>query len=190
MPVAGYLLLLNEQVQNFLAIHHQFEALWPFNHLPNLWRLWLLFYGSFSLAIGSILFSWKCPVEVKRYPAPFDLAEATRNYFSHTGLARAEIAQKLHLLYGGMSKWENSVFEMPRLKTDQVNLGASTASEELNTGDPWGFGQIQIWSINNLRRPIWRIIIFALFWAGLLMVGFPAAVTFLQVTVVAAKHWF
>jgi hypothetical protein len=188
MPVFGYLLLLNEQVHAFLVLH-QYDAGWPFNRLPSLWRLWLLFYGSFSLAIGSILFSLRCPTEIKRYAAPFDLAETTRNYFSHTGLARDEIAKNLELLYDGMSQWESSLFKMPRLKHDQRNLGAGgTSAAELNTGDPWGFGQIQIWSVNDIKRPVWRIIIFVLLWTGLFLVGFPAAITFLQVTFVAAKH--
>jgi hypothetical protein len=73
------------------------------------------------------------------------------------------------------------------LKILEVGLGAGT-STELETADQFGLGLIHIWTVNDIKRPVWRIIIFILFWAGLLMVGFPAAVTFLQVTIVAAKH--
>jgi hypothetical protein len=52
MPVFGYLLLLNDQIHQFLTI--QYDADWPFRYLPSLWRVWMLFYGSFLLAMGSL----------------------------------------------------------------------------------------------------------------------------------------
>jgi hypothetical protein len=58
----------------------------------------------------------------------------------------------------------------------------------LQTGDQFGLGLIHIWSVKDIKCPASRIVILLLFWAGLILVGFPAAVTFLQVTIVAAKH--
>jgi hypothetical protein len=86
-----------------------------------------------------------------------------------------------------MSQWENSIFVLPRLRPDQPNLGAGT-SPDLTTGDQWGLGLIHIWEVNDIKRPILRIIILFLFRAGLLLLAVPAGFTFLQVTVLLAKH--
>jgi hypothetical protein len=93
----------------------------------------------------------------------------------------------LKTLYGGMSKWESSIFLRPRLKPDEANLGAGT-SDELRTGDQWGLGLIHIWEVNDIRCPKLRIIIFSLFRVGLFLLAIPAAFTFLQVTLLLAKH--
>jgi hypothetical protein len=85
-----------------------------------------------------------------------------------------------------MSKWENSIFEMPRLKPELPNLGAGTAPE-LQTGDQWGLGLIHIWHINDMKNPWLRIVILLLFSAGLLLLSFPAVVTFVQVTL--PRQW-
>jgi hypothetical protein len=75
MPAFGYMLLLNEQVHSFLAI--KYDAGWLLRCLLGLWRLWLLFYGSFFLAIASILFSLRCPSEIKRSFVLIDLRIST-----------------------------------------------------------------------------------------------------------------
>jgi hypothetical protein len=185
MPAFGYLLLLNDQIHGFLVI--KYDVGWPLRYLPSLWRIWLLFYGSFFLAIASILFSWRCPSEIKRYASPIDLVEAEIREVNYSKIFQDRFAKRLGRLYSGMSQWENSLFKLPKLKPDLPNLGAST-TPELQTGDHWGLGLNHIWTVSDIKRPIWRIAIFILFWAGLLCVGFPAAVTFAQVTLVATKH--
>jgi len=136
MPVFGYLLLLNEHVHSFIVI--QYDAGWPFSYLPSLWRVWLLFYGTFFLAMGSMLFSWQCPSEIKRYASPFALVDTERSHLTANQFT-PQIADKLATLYEGMSRWESSLFELPRLKPELPNLGAGT-SPELSTGDQWGLG--------------------------------------------------
>jgi hypothetical protein len=185
MPVFGYLLLLNEHVHNFLVI--QYDAGWPFRYLPSLWRLWLLFYGSFFLAIGALLFSWRCPSEIKRFASPYALVDTERSHLTANLFGQRQIADNLANVYGNMSRWESSLFKLPRLKPELPNLGAGT-STELQTGDQWGLGLIHIWSVSDIKHPVWRIIILILFRAGPLLVGFPAAITFLQVTIIAARH--
>src|SRR5262249_15550840 len=75
-PVFGYLLLLNDNVRQFLTI--QFDAGGLFHYLPPMWRVWMLYYGSFSLAIGSIFFSWRCPAYIKQYATAFQMADGER----------------------------------------------------------------------------------------------------------------
>jgi hypothetical protein len=82
-----------------------------------------------------------------------------------------------------MSKWENSIFDAPRLKPDHPNLG-----EGIQTGDQWGLGLIHIWSVNDVKQPILRIIVFLLFGAGIVLLAIPAVYTFVQVILILAKH--
>jgi hypothetical protein len=182
MPVFGYLLLLNDEVHRFLTNH--FDASWPFDQLPALWRVWLLFYGTFLLAMGSILFAWLCPVEIKRYLSPFSLVDAERPHLTAHNQTQ-QIADKVDALYNSMSKWEASLFELPRLRPDLPNLGAG---QHVQTGDQWGLGLIHIWTVRDLKRPIWRILILMLFSAGLILLAIPAAFTFLQVTLLFVRH--
>jgi hypothetical protein len=83
--------------------------------------------------------------------------------------------------------WEDSIFDMPRLKPEHPNLGAGT-SQELQTGDQWGLGLIHIWRVSNIKHPKLRIIIYSLFRAGIVLLTVPAIVTFLQVTILPMKH--
>jgi hypothetical protein len=184
MPVFGYLLLLNEHVHNYLTI--QYDADWPFNRLPSMWRVWMLFYGSFLLAMGSMLFAWRCPVEIKRYASAFNLADTERPHLTAHNQTQ-QIADKLKTLYGSMSGWEKTIFEYPKLRPDLPNLGAGT-SPNLITSDQWGLGLIHIWTVNDIKHPTLRMIILCLFRAGIFLLAVPAGFTFLQVTVLVAKH--
>jgi hypothetical protein len=135
MPVFGYLLLLNEHVHGFLVI--QYDTGWPFNYLPSLWRVWLLFCRSFFLAVGSMLFAWFCPAEIKQYTSPYIFADAERSHRVATERLKEQTVTQLASLYNGMSGWENLIFEMPRLRPDLPNLGAGE-SPGLRTGDQLG----------------------------------------------------
>jgi hypothetical protein len=74
MPAFGYLLIISEKVQQYLTVKHD----WWLSSFP-LWRVWMLFYGSFFLAAGSILFSLFCKPEIKYYGSAFEMATAERN---------------------------------------------------------------------------------------------------------------
>jgi hypothetical protein len=184
MPVFGYLLLLNETVQTYLTIHY--DTGWPFNYFPSMWRVWMLYYGSFLLALGSILFAWRCPPEVKQYASAFKMVDAERAHRTAHNLTQ-QISNDLKALYDSMSKWENSIFSMPRLKPDLPNLGAGT-SPDLTTADQWGLGLIHIWTVNDIKWPKLRILVFLLFQAGLALLAVPALITFLQVTILLVKR--
>src|SRR5262245_55147275 len=72
MPAFGYMLLLNEDVHQYLIIKYDG---WLLNYLPSTWRIWLLFYGSFFLAIASILYSICCPREIKLYRSAYEMSD-------------------------------------------------------------------------------------------------------------------
>ena len=146
----------------------------------------MLYYGTLFLAMGSMLFAWWCPVEVKQYASALNLADAERHHRTAHNQTN-NIARELESLYEGMSKWENSIFTLPRLKPDQPNLGVGT-SPVLGSSDQWGLGLIHIWTVNDIKRPTLRIIIFLLFSAGLALLAVPVGFTLVQVTLLPAKH--
>jgi hypothetical protein len=177
-PVFGYLLLLNDQVRQYLTI--QFDAGGLFHYLPSMWRVWMLYYGSFFLAIGSVLFAWRCPAYVKQYASAFQMADGERP--NRTAQHETEhLRQELKDLYDGMSGWENSVFKLRRLQPDHSNLGVGVIPN-LHSSDQWGLGLIHIWSVNDIKQPWWRIATLALFATGLFLLAVPAFLTFVQVT--------
>jgi hypothetical protein len=73
MPAFGYMLLLNENVHQYLTVKYDG---WLLTFLPNVWRIWFLFYGSFFLATATIVYSIFCPPEVKQYSSAFEMTEA------------------------------------------------------------------------------------------------------------------
>ena len=50
MPAFGYMLLLNDNVHQYLTIKYDG---WLLHYLPSVWRIWFLFYGSFLLAAAN-----------------------------------------------------------------------------------------------------------------------------------------
>jgi hypothetical protein len=104
MPVFGYLLLLNEHIHDYLTI--RFDNSWPF--LPSMWRVWMLFYGSFLLAMGSMLFAWFCPMETKRYPSSFNFVDNERSHLTAHRQTQ-QIADNVKTLYDSMSTWQKSI---------------------------------------------------------------------------------
>jgi hypothetical protein len=185
MPVFGYLLVLNESVHQFLTIKYDSGGL--SYYLPAMWRVWMLYYGSFLLAAGSILFAFFCPTEIKQYASAISFADTEHHH--RTAHGTGALARELRGAYNRMSRWENSIFPLPRLRPDLPSLGVGK-SPELASTDQWGLGLIHIWTINDLKWPMLRILILLFFSAGLTLLAIPAALTFIQVSVVLLKHLF
>jgi hypothetical protein len=177
MPAFGYILLLNENIHQYLTIKYDG---WLLNYLPSVWRIWFLFYGSFFLAIGSVLFTRYCPPEIRRYASEFGMATAEREHVAHQRLA-IQHREKLQALYNRMSTWENLIFPLPKLKFDQPAYGVESSDIESTL-------LIQLWTLANIKRPRLRIFILVVFAIGLALLAVPAAFTFLQVTLGALKH--
>jgi hypothetical protein len=185
MPVFGYLLLLNEHVHEYLQI--QFDTNTLFYHLPPLWRIWMLFYGTFLLAMGSLLYSWRCPPEIKQYVSAFLLVDSERHHLTAFNQT-SQIADRLSEKYNSMSRWEDAVFPFAKLKPHLPNLGAGTAPE-LMTGDQWGHGLLHIWMVSDIKHPLVRVCVYLLFRIGIVILIIPAAFTFVQVSVLLIKRF-
>jgi hypothetical protein len=171
MPAFGYILLLNENVHQYLTIKYDG---WLLNYLSSLWRIWLLFYGSFCLATGSLLFSWRCPREIKQYTSEFEIVDAEREHRAHQNQIN-QVRDEFKSFYLGRSKWETSIFSIQNFEPDSTGLG-------IPGSDPLGGMLFYRWTLMNVRRPMTRIVIAMLFGIGLALLAVPAAFTFLQVT--------
>jgi hypothetical protein len=138
----------------------------------------LLFYGTFALAIGSIIFSGLCPAEIKGYVSAFGMADAVRHHLAHQR-QKDEARRELEARYLGMSSWEQSL--MPPISFDHPTLGVSTTDLESTIA-------IFRWNLENIKHPWSRLVVFWLFWTGLILLAVPAAITFCQVTIVFLRH--
>jgi len=100
-----------------------------------------------------------------------------------------QVAKEVKTLYASMSQWENSLFTLPRLRPDQPSMGVGS-SPDLTSSDQWGLALIHIWTVNDIKYPVWRIDVLVLFGAGLALLAVPSALTFLQVTSLVVKNLF
>jgi len=182
MPIFGIILLLSEDFQRFLTIKHHGWLLhclpsWFLQHLPywllsppSLWRVWMLYYGTFFLAVGSLIFSKYCPVEIKRYASAFEMVDREREHRHHQRQT-ADLLKTCESLRDGMSKWEASIFSKLPI------LGLTEPSS-----DQLGGMLIYLWTAADIEHPVLRIITLLIFVTGLTLLAVPAILTFFQVT--------
>ena len=178
MPAVGYILLLNDNVHQYLTIKYDG---WLLHYLPSIWRVWLLFYGTFLLSIGSILFSTFCPIEIKEYRSALQMADAEREHVARQYLTE-QVRKNLKSLYDGLSKWELSLLPM-KISFTHPTLGAKTS-------DLGSTMLIYTWNLQANRWPLLRIIVLLLFWSGLTLLAVPATITLVQVTLLPVRHLF
>jgi hypothetical protein len=50
--------------------------------------------------------------------------------------------------------------------------------------------QVDHWTLTDIKRPSLRIVIFLLFWIGLILLAVPAMIAFVQVTILPVRHLF
>lgn len=180
MPVFGYMLLLNDNVHQYLTIKYDGRLL---NYLPAIWRIWLLFYGSFFVAIGSILYSFFCPPEVKRYQSAFEMADAESQHQLNLGQFD-QVRDHVKARYARLSKWERSILPFHEPRYDLQSYGDKQFLDRVSTY------LVHQWTLVNVSMPSLRVSILTLFTVGLFLLAVPAAFTFLQVTILAVKRMF
>jgi hypothetical protein len=178
MPAFGYMLLLNEQVHQYLTIKYDG---WILKYLPDVWRIWLLFYGSFFLATATVLYSAFCPREIKNYSSQFEMADAEATH--HFNINEASLVQQhARRIYLQMPRWMMSYFDM-----NGMNREADVATFENPEAYLSKFLILQ-WLIQNMQLRGLRIFLYLLFAIGLSLIAVPAAFTFLQVTSIPVRH--
>jgi hypothetical protein len=180
MPAFAYMLLLNEQVHQYLTIKYDG---WLLKYLPSVWRIWLLFYGSFFLAAGTILYSAFCPAEIKRYSSAFEMADAEARHhcnMNETSLVQHETRQ----IYLQIPRWMRAYFDMEGMNHEADVSTFSNPEAYLSKF------LILRWLIQDMQRRGLRISLYLLFAIGLSLITIPAAFTFLQVTSIALRYFW
>lgn len=175
MPAFGYILLLNESVQSLLTIKYDG---WLLKYLPAVWRIWLLFYGSFFLAAASILYAMLCPPKIKQYGSGFEMAD--REHMHHVNLNQEQtVLGELKLARERMTPIQKQV--VPDFQIGDEDAGYRHTAQ----GARLSRMLVYAWSIMDRSRLTSRMVIFVLFWIGLGLLAIPAGFTFAQVTILA-----
>ncbi len=180
MPVFGYMLLLNDNVQQYLTVRYDG---WLLKYLPSLWRVWLLFYGSFFVAIATILYAWRCPSEVKKYPDAFRMAEGETQY--QLNLSQYEMmVDYVRALSENFRGWHRELMADVRIPNLQPGWQSLTDMQRMSNL------QVYQWTAANHRNPWLRISIYLLYRFGFILLAVPAGFTFIQVSLIAMKRVF
>jgi hypothetical protein len=180
MPAFGYILLLNENVHQFLTVKYDGVLL---HYIPQLWRIWLLFYGSFALAAGSILYSAFCPDEIKRYQSSFEFSDAETKHQVNLGQFQA-VERSLATAYSCLPNRLAKRIRFTKLDpTDRHQFGTDIRTQISNM-------LVHEYQAYNLSKPTLRSVLLLLFYAGFVFLAVPAALTFIQVTFLASASIF
>jgi hypothetical protein len=170
---AGYLLIWNAKIQDFLAI--------KFDTSFSNWRIWMVYYGGIALAVATGLYSWFCPKFIKDYESAFRLAESQSEHFTTMGLGPEYLAN-LKKLEASCSSAERALF--PSNRPQDSPLERRPTNREI-----FATFMVYEWNLHNIRFPVWRRIILVLYCFGFGLLGLPALVTFVPVTFAGLRLW-
>lgn len=179
MPAFGYMLLLNDNVHQYLTIKYDG---WLLQYLPSVWRVWILFYGSFLLALATLLYGVFCPADVKRYGTPYEKAETETQHVERLGGLQG-LAKEYGEVYDALSKREDEIYPYAKMNLGNLNVDEPARLKIISKC------LIHIWLMVNVRKPVLRGTIYALFAAGLSLIALPAIFTFAQVSWLALSHF-
>lgn len=203
VPLIGYFLLLNDSLKPFYQLLFEDE--------PSVWRLYSLYFGFCFLGVASLLFSWRCPSEIKQHGAAYEFVDKQKDIMHierEEEMIAALLRDYVEIKYG-----ETDMLESALLYVDDVIRNAYIArtndfSPSINlSGDPppkpsersydmSTFANLKYNEISDRgrvgvmrdyfvmlksRSPRWRIYIFWLYIIGFVLVGAPALFTFAAV---------
>lgn len=172
---AGYLLLWNAKIQDFLTI--------KFNSHFSLWRIWMIYYGGISLAVATGLYSFFCPKPVKDHGSAFELAQSECQYLAIMGLGTTYL-EDVKRLEANCSAAERELWPPNRPRDDFI------AQMRGKPEEPEALAALIVyaWRVHNIRYPWLRPSILIIYSLGFVLLGIPARVTFLQVTLFGSRY--
>ena len=94
IPLVGYLLIFNTYIVEQLALGKTFVD--PATASSPIRRLLLTYFGLCSLAVGSVLYAWRCPQEIKHYPSTAAYTGGDGPHLSHFYLENIDTVLKGH----------------------------------------------------------------------------------------------
>ena len=162
-------MLWNTKFQEYLTV--KFDA-----HF-SLWRIWMIYCGSISLAVATGLYSCFCPKPIKDFSSGFDLAQNESQHLAIMGLGKTYL-KDVQTLEARCSPAERALFPRDR-PTDNFIAQMVGRPQE-----PQVLGSLIVytWRLHNIRYPRLRPIVLLIYAFGFSLLGVPAAITFLQVT--------
>jgi hypothetical protein len=91
IPLVGYMIIFNANVLPYLRLASEI-----FGNAPHFWRLYFIYFGLCSLALGSIIYQLWCPSEIKRFASALDYVTAAKDANIGSPFKR-ELEEKLGL---------------------------------------------------------------------------------------------
>jgi hypothetical protein len=165
VPILGYLILFDSDLIESLKLHSSFCR-----DCSVSWRLTAFYFASCFIAVGAVLYSWKCPPLIKKYAGATDFFEAEKNYFCNPN--------NLKYLVGLITKDKGDDPMDPHNLEEYIDAQVPLRQEHL-TALAGMMGEHYV--LQNRNSPKIRIVTYFAYGVGFLILGGSAAITFLQV---------
>lgn len=83
IPLLGALLLYNYNVLHLLELFGRADRTCEWGSCIPFWNTHLLYFGSCSIAVATIIYALRCPERVKKYESPVEYTTAETKFFTH-----------------------------------------------------------------------------------------------------------
>jgi hypothetical protein len=189
MPIFGYLLVFTTTARS--AFEKVVVPWLPAGaiDLDFGWRLFFLFYGSLSLGIGALLFSWLCPRLIKTHPSAFDFVNSEFTYHwtpVHMRELQKRVKRDAERLYSPATK--TFQWSIPEL-SDIREIADRKASDEEGSKALVVELMTMKWRVEDTNCFSVRLIVMAFFVVGLTFVAIPSAITVGSITRQTMGYW-
>ena len=171
MPVIGYLILLNGKVSDFLVLRLEFNAF--AEHMSSL--IWI-YFGSFLVGLGSMLYTARCPAVFKKYADFPDYRNAERDLWRTPEFAGKKVEALRKEIQKNIEDMGNPAAMASRNHRAFTDIQALSADP--NKVDEHLFSE---WELIDRSRPFSRIFCAMFYVVGLGLLAVPSVRTFLKV---------
>jgi hypothetical protein len=173
VPILGYFLLFNQYLLEYLRLHSSFCAAPACS--PS-WRLQLLYFGCFFMALGAAIYAIRCPTVVKIYSGASNFFEAEKMYFS----APRNLAYLFGLIERDGGKPAADPFNLQSLIANHAALNQAHLSALADV-------MANYYVLQNTSRRISRIAVLLAYSLGVFLLLIPTVVTFFQILFQATR---
>lgn len=169
VPFVGYLVLLSQQLTDVLRMNEMISPV-PSGY-P--WRLVLTYLGLTFLAIGTIIYSLRCPRIVRLYGSEVDYNTAEHSYWFTRGNRTDKIAQ-IARLHSIRSKRRT-------LPPEAKPMEARRGSSEAHAASDITIALANEWHLANTSSVLSALAVAVAFGLGTAILAVPTLLTFVDV---------
>ncbi len=177
MPVAGYLILLNEEVLRLADVAPRFRLLVS----ASPWRLVCVYYGSFLVGVASLIYGLRCPTQIRKYDSAVEYRNAEVDFFTPRN--------HQHYLLSMISAVARGLTARQREETGLAEMPKWSPSQPLSVGD-LTLVLTTHWHVLDFSRIVSRMCAAVLFVGGAVLLAVPALATFAGVSAYLARSCF